>query len=151
VAAMSGAAMYISYRSELGPNAPTKCIKLAKRSLALGTILIAAYITLLGATTVTDPATGKTRYQIGFRKAAISLTPAGENLKKNFPSATLQQWMDKAAAFREGGPEIIWQSWSVRFLGFFLICLYVACFFCFSGGFALLARHHVLTRAGQPA
>jgi hypothetical protein len=92
-------------------------------------LLAIVYSALLNWTTVLPPAgTGSTqRFQIGFGLASFSLGPEGLKLLQSSPSSvTPEDLMLAKAAFRPGGPELIWKPWTVTVAwllssGFFLL------------------------------
>ena len=113
-------------------------------SLSMGIFLIVVYFLLLDLTTVVDPQSSGSRYQIGFRKADFSLTASGIKIKEQFPDEPIEEWIIKAAAFREGGPEILWKTWTIYVAGVILILCYICCFILWTSGFTFLARHHAI-------
>jgi len=100
-------------------------------------------VLLLRYCTVLEPQSYKERFQVGFWKCDRSLTEVGLHLKRNIPSATLVDWMLIEGAFRPGGPEIIWNPWSIINAGILALLTYMAGFVLWTTGFSLLGKHRM--------
>ena len=102
---------------------------------------LTVYVLLLRYCTVIEPQYYSQRFQVGFWKFDWSLTEAGLYLKHNMPLAPLEDWLLQEGAFRQGGPEIIWQAWSVIAAGCGEVITYMAGFVLWTTGFSFLASH----------
>lgn len=118
---------------------PKKKAKKAGLCIFSAIILFIVYMWLLNYCTVLEPQNYSERFQVGFGKHDWSLTQAGLELKHEFPLAPLKDWMMTEGAFRQGGPDIIWKSWSVIAAGSLLACIYIISFSLWTFGFAFLA------------
>lgn len=127
--------VYVYYYYQPGAK-HARCIRL---SFLATFVMLTVYILLLQFFTVVDPQ-GKTRFQIGFRSADWSLTERGLQWKKEHPSQTIEDWMLSHAAYRPGGPELIWKQWTIYFLSALTIIIFMSTFVLWTKSFALLAK-----------
>jgi len=116
-----------------------RIVRWAIVSVAIALICLTVYAVLLRYCTVIEPQGYSHRFQVGFWKYNWCLTEAGLSLKRAVPLAPLEDWMLVEGAFREGGPEIIWQAWSIMTAGILLAFAYFAAFALWTIGFSLLA------------
>lgn len=141
---LSAAVIYITFtlnpQTASGKGRYEHLVRWAALSLLMAFVCLTAYILLLRYCTVLEPQIYLQRFQVGFWKFGWSLTEVGLNLKRNIPFAPLEDWMLREGAFRQGGPEIIWQAWSVATAGCALVLAYMAGFVLWTIGFSLLAR-----------
>ena len=106
--------------------------------IAISVVLLIAFLVALRAWTVRHPR-GEATYQIGFRTANWSLTPAGQDDLKHLPSATPEELMLLEAAYHDGGPTKIWRSWSIYLTGSITLVLYLFGFVTWSAAFSTFA------------
>lgn len=141
---LSVAVMYITFalssQTASCQGRPAHLVRWAALLLLMAFVCLTAYVLLLRYCTVLEPQEYLQRFQVGFWKFDWCLTDAGLNLKRNIPLAPLEDWMLSESAFRQGGPEIIWQAWSIVTAGFALILTYIVGFVLWTIGFSLLAR-----------
>lgn len=119
--------------------------------LTLALLFFIAYRIELNYCTVIEPQNNKEAFQIGFGKLDISLTNEGKKLNLSRPSDTPQEWMLAHAAFRPGGPAIIWESWSINLAGSILVITYTATFLMITWGLCdafLLVENKYSTKKG---
>jgi drug/metabolite transporter (DMT)-like permease len=115
-------------------------VRKAMRLLALAILLMVAYVALFSICTVSDPQKHK-RFQVGFGTARWTLNdPAGIDCMNRY-SNDKQSCMLSEGAFAEGGPEKIWQPWSIVAAAALLIVLYFCAFAAWTWAFSLLAKH----------
>lgn len=108
--------------------------------------LLMIYVIILRHCTVFEPQEYSTRFQIGFGKCSWGLTEVGLRLLRDYPSATVETWMEIEAAFRPGGPEIIWKPITILAAGIASLILYAGAFVLWTIGFSLLAKHRDLKK-----
>lgn len=118
---------------------PQKMTRKAWGLIGVAVVLYVVYASFLGYCTVLEPQNYSQRFQIGFGKSDWSLTPEGVELKYGNPSATLEDWMMMEGAFRQGGPDIIWKTWTINAAGFLLVMIYLVSFVLWTLGFSNLA------------
>ena len=106
--------------------------------VAFSVLLLTTFLVTLRAWTVRHPRV-EAIYQIGFRTAPWSLTPAGQLDLRHLPSATPEDLMLMEAAYQNDGPAKIWTSWSIYSAGVITLLLYLVGFVTWSAGFALFA------------
>jgi hypothetical protein len=118
-------------------------IRRASFLLLISFICLTIYVLLLRYCTVLEPQDYSQRFQVGLWKYDWSLTEVGRSLKQNSPLSPIEDWMMKEGGFREGGPEIIWRTWSVITAGCLLLFSYMSGFTFWTIGFCLLARQKI--------
>lgn len=123
-----------------GENCPEHFYRKVSLLLVLAFLCLTMYVLLLRYCTVLEPQNYSHRFQVGFWKYDWSLTDAGINLKKTNPLSPIEDWMMREGAFIDGGPEIIWQPWSIITAGCSLLFFYMTGFVLWTIGFTLLAR-----------
>jgi multisubunit Na+/H+ antiporter MnhB subunit len=150
---LSAAIIYITFtynpKTPSGDKRFKRLIRWAAFSIVMVFGCLLVYVLLLRYCTVLDPQNYSQRFQIGFWKFDWSLTEAGLTLKRNIPLAPLEDWMMREGAFRQGGPEIIWQAWSVVTAGCILVFTYMAGFVLWTVGFSFIARSHRQLKIGN--
>jgi hypothetical protein len=150
---LSAAVIYITLTiNSKTPNGEKRYEHLIQWSLLLlgaAFCCLTVYVLLLRYCTVLEPQHYLQRFQIGFWKFNWSLTEVGLHLKHNMPFAPLEDWMLREGAFRQGGPEIIWQPWSVITAGCAQLMTYMAGFVLWTAGFSVLARHLQQSKNGE--
>lgn len=141
---LSAAVIFIvitfSPKTPFGKKVYEHLIRWAALSIVIAFCCLVAYVVLLRYCTVLEPQNYLQRFQVGFGKFDWCLTEAGLNVKHDIPLAPLEDWMLREGAFRQGGPEIIWQPWSVVAAGCTLVLTYMAGFVLWTVGFSFLAR-----------
>jgi hypothetical protein len=116
-------------------------IKRGLRCLVAATVLVIAYMVLLGFTTSKDPQEGK-RYQIGFGKQGWSLTEFARKHKD--PTDSVETWILQCGCYREDGPQEIWTLPSIIAAGVLLAALFLGTLVLWTAGWGLIAKHHAL-------
>jgi hypothetical protein len=104
-------------------------------------VVLASHLFCLRAWTLQHPLYPEVRYQIGFRTALWSLTPAGVLDVHAKPNATPEDLMQMEGAYTETneGPFRIWKTGSIYTAAAILLSLYLAGFVAWSAGFTYLA------------
>jgi hypothetical protein len=152
---LSAAVMYIAFmlsiRTTSGKGHYRDLVRWAALALLMAFVCLTAYVLLLRYCTVLEPQNYLQRFQVGFWKFDWCLTEVGLNLKRTIPLAPLEDWMMREGAYRQGGPEIIWQAWSVITAGCSLVLTYMAGFVLWTIGFSLLARYQEQPRKKRVA
>jgi hypothetical protein len=105
-------------------------------AIAIG--LLTTYILAFQLTTVAVPPDDDKRLQIGFGKAAFSLTDVGRSWTRDRPSISPEEMLMNEAAFSPGGVYKIWNKPSVAAAGALLIVLYLVGFATWTAAFAML-------------
>ncbi len=133
---------YYSPRSASGRRLPS-LVKLAMKVLIASVILLVLYLVLLRLCTVVSP-DNTARFQTGFDKFEWSLTDEGKRVKAKSPNATVQDWMLDDALFREGGPDVLWKSWTIYLSGVLTTIIFILTFVLWTFGWSLLAKQKAL-------
>ena len=146
-AALAAAVVIITYfykpRNRRSKKLLPTSIKLAMKIFLVTFVCLILYITCFRLCTVEDPR-GESRYQIGFGKFDWSLTDEGRQWKKNNPTQSTKDWLLSAAAFKDDGPELFWQPWSIILAGVLMIVLFMLTFLSWTFAWALLAKQKQL-------
>lgn len=108
-------------------------------ALVAAIVLLVLYLVILNFTTVTPPGGREARFQIGFGKWSQGLTEEGSAVKRKYPNSTVEQWMLDDSLFRQGGPEVLWKTWSIYTAGAFLAMDFILIFCLWTAGWSLLA------------
>jgi hypothetical protein len=112
------------------------------RSLIIGSVaVLLVYILLMNLTTVVPPGRSGHRFQIGFGRLDFSLTQDGRDWHKQNPEQTTVDWMMSKALFREGGPEVLWETWAIYLASGLLMLCFSSSFVLWVGGWSLIVRH----------
>jgi len=142
---LAAAIIYITWtynpRTQASARSLEKLVRLAILWLLLAFVFLTIYVLLIRYCTVFEPQEYEQRFQVGFCKFDWSLTEVGLKLKHKMPLAPLEDWLLTEGAFRSGGPELIWTSWSIATAGSLLVFTYMAGFVLWTVGFSLLAKH----------
>jgi len=118
--------------------------RIARRMFFLSLLSLLMYLLLLRWCTVTDPR-GENRFQTGFGIADWSLTADGLKLKQEYPGVTRIDLMLLKGAFRDGGPELIWSSWSIYTSGILMTVAYLSTFMLWVFAWSLLAKQRAIS------
>jgi len=135
--------------SARSPN-PARLLRRAEWLLVAAIVLLVLYVTLLNFTTVTPPGEGGHRFQIGLGRWDQGLTREGMAVKEASPNSTIEQWMLDDGLFRQGGPEVLWQPWSIYAAGATLAAAFILTFCLWTAGWSLLAARHRLAATPNP-
>jgi hypothetical protein len=148
-AAIAAATIFIVYyqgrKTNEAHDGMPQLVKLARNVLIVSLVLLIIYLVLLRLCTVTDPR-GESRFQIGFGRIDWSLTDDGRNWKAENPTATVEDWMSAARAFRPGGPELIWKPWTIYVSGVLMIITYILTFVLWTSGWSMIARQRAIDK-----
>lgn len=109
-------------------------------------VTLVLYIILLEFCTVVDPQESN-RFQIGFGSFDWSLTEKGLQWKLGHPTQTIQEWMLYFHAFKPGGPDLIWKTWTVLLSGALTVVMFVTAFILWTFFWASLAKRMSLRTA----
>lgn len=146
-AACAAAIIIITYYwpllDEAGQRLPS-AVRLARNVFVASVFLLIVYMILLRLCTVVDP-TGNSRFQIGFGRMDWSLTADGQAWKAEHPTQTAEEWMLSAGAFKPGGPELIWKTWTVYTSGILMVLIFVSAFALWNLCWSLLAKQKSMT------
>ncbi len=114
-------------------------------------VLALTYAGLLGWVTVSAPQeTGVAqRFQIGFGLSSFSLTEEAKVLLQATPGgATPEDLMLMKGAFRPGGPQLLWKSWTITLAWSLLTAVFLLAYGLWSFGLACVGSRMVASRSG---
>ena len=123
------------------PSNVTKRIRIGLVSIITAIVLAIFYTALLQWVTVIPPpqAGSHERFQIGFGLSPFSLTPTGITEVHTHPDTTPTDIMLRRGLFQPGGPELIWQPWTITTSWFLLSILFFSTYFSWTLGLACIA------------
>ena len=142
-------AFYYKPKKPRGKSRLPNLVRLGRNYIGTSLVILIAYLILIQMCTVVEPQKQKVRFQIGFGRADWSLTEAGRRVKAAHSDEPVARWMLSKGAFRQGGPEIIWEPWSIYLAGGLMVATFFLIFGFWTFGWSLLAKHKA-TVGGPP-